>query len=176
MSKDKILLNEDIRFSEVRCISDSGEQHGIISSKEALKIAQSKGLDLVAIAPDAKPPVVKIMDYGKFKYQQEKKVKEAKKKQKVIDIKELKLTAKTAINDINFKVKQALSFLEAGKHVRFKVFLRGREMGNPDAGVDILEQIKQMIIEQAKIEKDIYRDSRFVTMYVVPINEKKKND
>ncbi|MGP1561002.1 MAG: translation initiation factor IF-3 [Helicobacteraceae bacterium] len=175
MSKDRVLLNEDIRFAEVRCVSDAGEQHGIISSREALRLAKEAGLDLVVISADAKPPVVKIMDYGKFKYQQEKKAKEAKKKQKVIDVKELKLTAKTALNDINFKVKHAIEFLEEGKHVRFKVFLKGREMGNANAGVDVLQQIKQMLENYAKIEKDIFRDGRFITMYVVPINEKKKN-
>ncbi|HEG2386109.1 TPA: translation initiation factor IF-3, partial [Campylobacter jejuni] len=129
MSKEKeVLLNEEIRADEIRCIGDDGKAYGIISSDEALEIANRLGLDLVMIAADAKPPVCKIMDYGKFRYQQEKKQKEAKKKQKVIDIKEIKLSVKIAQNDINYKVKHALEFLEQGKHVRFRVFLKGREM------------------------------------------------
>ncbi|EEU8884084.1 translation initiation factor IF-3, partial [Campylobacter jejuni] len=132
MSKEKeVLLNEEIRADEIRCVGDDGKVYGIISSDEALEIANRLGLDLVMIAADAKPPVCKIMDYGKFRYQQEKKQKEAKKKQKVIDIKEIKLSVKIAQNDINYKVKHALEFLEQGKHVRFRVFLKGREMATP---------------------------------------------
>ncbi|ELK8564748.1 translation initiation factor IF-3, partial [Campylobacter jejuni] len=135
MSKEKeVLLNEEIRADEIRCVGDDGKVYGIISSDEALEIANRLGLDLVMIAADAKPPVCKIMDYGKFRYQQEKKQKEAKKKQKVIDIKEIKLSVKIAQNDINYKVKHALEFLEQGKHVRFRVFLKGREMATPEAG------------------------------------------
>ena len=135
MSREKeVLLNEEIRANELRCIGDDGKVYGIISADEALGIANRLGLDLVLIAPDAKPPVAKIMDYGKFRYQQEKKQKEAKKKQKVIDIKEIKLSVKIAQNDINYKVKHALEFLEQGKHVKFRVFLKGREMSNPESG------------------------------------------
>ena len=102
-------------------VGEEGEQHGIITPAEALKIANEKGLDLVLISADAKPPVCKIMDYSKFKYQQAKKAKEAKKKQIVIEIKEIKLSPKIAQNDINYKVKHAREFLEAKKHVRFRV-------------------------------------------------------
>ena len=139
MSKDKIYLNEDIRANQVRCIGDDGTQYGIISKTEALEIASKMGLDLVLIAPDATPPVCKIMDYGKFKYQQEKRQKEAKKKQKIIEIKEIKLSAKTAQNDLNYKVKHALEFISEGKHVKFRVFLKGREMNTPEIGIKMLE-------------------------------------
>ena len=106
MSKEKdVLLNEEIRAGELRCVGDDGEVFGILSREEALKLAEKKGLDLVLISPEAKPPVAKIMDFGKFRYQQEKKQKEAKKKQKVIDIKEIKLSVKIAQNDINYKAK-----------------------------------------------------------------------
>ena len=106
MSKDKeVYLNDEIRASEVRCVGDDGTAYGVISRDEALDIANKMGLDLVLIAADAKPPVCKIMDYGKFRYQQEKKQKEAKKKQKVIEIKEIKLSAKIAQNDINYKMR-----------------------------------------------------------------------
>ena len=169
------LLNEQIRFDEVRCIGDDGTQYGLISSREALAIAVEKEEDLVLIAPDAKPPVVKIMDYGKFRYQQEKKAKEAKKKQKIIDVKEIKLTAKIAQNDVNYKVKHAIEFLEAEKHVKFRVFLKGREMANPEVGVKVLEAVKPMIEEFGNVEQEPKLDGRYVNMYVVPKKEKKKN-
>ena len=126
MSKDKrkddVIMNEMITAKEVRCTSDEGTNYGIISTNEALKLADELGLDLVLIAPDGKPPVAKIMDYGKFRYQQEKKKKEAKKNQKVIVIKEIKLSVKIAENDVNYKVKHAREFLEEGNHVKFRVF------------------------------------------------------
>ena len=128
MSKDKrkddVIMNEMITAKEVRCTSDEGTNYGIISTNEALKLADELGLDLVLIAPDGKPPVAKIMDYGKFRYQQEKKKKEAKKNQKVIVIKEIKLSVKIAENDVNYKVKHAREFLEEGNHVKFRVFLK----------------------------------------------------
>lgn len=173
-NKNTTLLNERINLPEVRCMSDDGTQHGIISSDEALKIAQDEGLDLVLIAPDAKPPVVKIMDYGKFKYQQEKKAKEAKKKQVKIDVKEIKLTVKIAQNDLNYKVKHALEFLSQGKHVKFRVFLRGREMGNPEAGVEVLNHVMEMVGEAGVIDKKPHLEGRFVNMYVLPPKTEKK--
>ncbi|EMO1678281.1 translation initiation factor IF-3 [Campylobacter upsaliensis] len=169
MSREKeVLLNEEIRANELRCIGDDGKVYGIISTDEALGIANRLGLDLVLIAPDAKPPVAKIMDYGKFRYQQEKKQKEAKKKQKVIDIKEIKLSVKIAQNDINYKVKHALEFLEQGKHVKFRVFLKGREMSNPEAGVALLEKIWQSIEDKANRDKEPLFEGRYVNMLVTP--------
>ncbi|HAA1523892.1 translation initiation factor IF-3 [Campylobacter jejuni] len=169
MSKEKeILLNEEIRADEIRCVGDDGKVYGIISSDEALEIANRLGLDLVMIAADAKPPVCKIMDYGKFRYQQEKKQKEAKKKQKVIDIKEIKLSVKIAQNDINYKVKHALEFLEQGKHVRFRVFLKGREMATPEAGVTLLEKIWILIENKANRDKEPNFEGRYVNMLVTP--------
>ncbi|QKG28417.1 translation initiation factor IF-3 [Campylobacter sp. RM16187] len=168
MSKEEVLLNEDIRASEVRCVGDDGTSYGVISRDEALKIAEKKGLDLVLIAPDAKPPVCKIMDYGKFRYQQEKKQKEAKKKQKVIDVKEIKLSVKIAQNDINYKVKHALEFLEEGKHVKFRVFLKGREMAAPEAGVVMLEKVWEMIKEAGNRDKEPMIEGRYVNMLVTP--------
>ena len=142
MSREKeVFLNEDIPASEVRCIGDNGEVYGIISKAQALQIAEREGVDLVLIAPDAKPPVCKVMNYSKFRYQQEKKLKEAKKKQKIIEIKEIKLSAKIAQNDINYKVKHAKEFLSSGKHVKLRVFLKGREMSSPEIGVNLLNKI-----------------------------------
>ena len=169
MSKNKeVQLNHEIRANEVRCLGDDGTQYGIISRNEALNLSDEQGLDLVLIAPDAKPPVCKIMDYGKFKYQEEKKRKEAKKKQKVIDVKEIKLSVKIADNDISYKIKHAREFLEAGKHVKFRVFLRGREMANPDAGVAVLEKIWPMVEDLAVREKPPKLEGRYVNMPTTP--------
>ena len=161
MSKD-IYLNEEIRADEVRCIGDDGQVYGIISKDEALQIAQREGLDLVLIAPDAKPPVCKIMDYGKFRYQQEKKQKEAKKKQKAIEIKEIKLSVKIAQNDINVKVKHVKEFIDDGKHVRFRVFLKGREMNSPETGVVLLNKIYEQIQDFCSREKEPIFEGRYV--------------
>ena len=169
MSKKKeVQLNHEIRANEVRCLGDDGTQYGIISRNEALAQAEELGLDLVLIAPDAKPPVCKIMDYGKFKYQEEKKKKEAKKKQKVIEVKEIKLSVKIADNDISYKIKHAREFLEAGKHVKFRVFLRGREMANPEAGVAVLERVWPMVEDIAMRDKPPKLEGRHVNMLVVP--------
>lgn len=169
MSKDKeVYLNDEIRASEVRCVGDDGTTYGVISKDEALNIANKMGLDLVLIAADAKPPVCKIMDYGKFRYQQEKKQKEAKKKQKVIEIKEIKLSAKIAQNDINYKIKHAQEFLSEGKYVKFRVFLKGREMTAPEIGVSLLEKIWDMVQEYADRDKAPILEGRYVNMLVTP--------
>ncbi|MDZ7817801.1 MAG: translation initiation factor IF-3 [Aliarcobacter sp.] len=161
-------MNEMITAKEVRCTSDEGTNYGIISTNEALKIADELGLDLVLIAPDGKPPVAKIMDYGKFRYQQEKKKKEAKKNQKVIVVKEIKLSVKIAENDINYKVKHAREFLEEGNHVKFRVFLKGREMANPQAGVDVLNKVWPMIEDLAVMDKEPKLEGRYVNMMALP--------
>jgi len=167
-NKKEVMLNHEIRANEVRCLGDDGTQYGIISRNAALAQAEELGLDLVLIAPDAKPPVCKIMDYGKFRYQEEKKKKEAKKKQKVIEVKEIKLSVKIADNDINYKIKHAREFLEAGKHVKFRVFLRGREMANPEAGVAVLERVWPMVEDIAVREKPPKLEGRYVNMPTTP--------
>ncbi len=172
-----MLLNGDINFKEVRCVGDDGEVYGIISSKEALKIAQNLGLDLVLISASAKPPVCKVMDYNKFRYQNEKKIKEAKKKQKQIEIKEIKLSTQIAQNDINYKVKHAREFIEANKHVKFKVVLRGRESQNSKAGLDVLLRVQTMMQDLANPEKEPKTEGRFVSwMFVPKAKEAPKNE
>ena len=172
MSKDKrkddVIMNEMITVKEVRCTSDEGTNYGIISTADAIKLADEMGLDLVLIAPDAKPPVAKIMDYGKFRYQQEKKKKEAKKNQKVIVVKEIKLSVKIAENDINYKVKHAREFLEEGNHVKFRVFLKGREMANPQSGIDVLNKIWPMIEDIAIMDKEPKLEGRYVNLMALP--------
>lgn len=152
--KSDVIMNEDITAKELRCTSDSGENYGIIPTAQALALADEAGLDLVLIAADANPPVAKIMDYSKFKYQQEKKKKEAKKNQKIVVVKEIKLSVKIADNDINYKVKHAIEFLEEGNHVKFRVFLKGREMANPEAGIEVLRRVWAMIEDIAIMDKE----------------------
>jgi len=169
-----VLLNEAIRAKELRVISEDKGQIGILSRDEALKIAEEEGLDLVLISPEANPPVAKIMDYGKYKYQQEKKKKEAKKKQKKIDVKEVKFSCKIAQNDIDYKVKHAREFLEKDKHVKLRVFLKGREMSTPELGVEVLNRIWPMLEDIATLEKPPTQEGRYISMYVVPKKDKKK--
>lgn len=168
MSKEELLLNEEIDFKEVRCIGDDGEVFGLISSAEAQKIANSRGLDLVLISPNATPPVCKVMDYGKYRYQAEKKLKEAKKKQKQIDIKEIKLSTQIAQNDINYKVKHAREFIDEGKHVKFKVVLKGRENSDPKVGLVVLERVSVMMDDIATPEKEPKTEGRYVSWLFVP--------
>lgn len=163
-----MLINEEIRFDEVRCVGDNGEVYGVMSSSKALEIAVEKDLDLVLISPNAKPPVCKVMDYGKFRYHQEKRQKEAKKKQKQIDIKEIKLSTQIAQNDINYKVKHAREFITEGKHVRFKVFLKQREMNIQDAGIDTLKKVAAMIEDIATAEKEPKIEGRYLSVLYVP--------
>ncbi|MGL2374795.1 translation initiation factor IF-3 [Helicobacter pylori] len=177
MSRNEVLLNGDINFKEVRCVGDNGEVYGIISSKEALNIAQNLGLDLVLISANAKPPVCKVMDYNKFRYQNEKKIKEAKKKQKQIEIKEIKLSTQIAQNDINYKVKHAREFIESNKHVKFKVVLKGRESQNSKAGLDVLFRVQTMMQDLANPEKEPKIEGRFVSwMFVPKAKEAPKNE
>ena len=168
---DDVIMNDAIRAHELRVLSDDGEQLGIISKDEALEIAEEKGLDLVLMSPNAKPPVAKVMDYGKHKYEQEKKKKEARKKQKTIDVKEVKFSCKIADNDIAYKVKHAREFLEKGKHVKLRVFLRGREMANPEWGVDVLNRVWPMLEDVGNLESKPHQEGRYINMYVTPIKK-----
>ncbi len=169
-----VIMNDAIRAKELRVISDEKGQLGIMSRDEALALAEEEGLDLVLISPDAKPPVAKIMDYSKYKYQQEKKKKEARKNQKKIDVKEVKFSCKIAQNDIDYKVKHAREFLEKDKHVKLRVFLKGREMATPELGVEVLNQIWPMLEDIGTLEKPPTQEGRYISMYVVPKKDKKK--
>ena len=169
--KDDVIMNESIRATELRLLGDDGTQYGIIPRADALRIAEEKGLDLVLVSPDAKPPVAKVMDYGKHKYEIEKKKKEAKKNQKKIEVKEVKFSCKIADNDINYKVKHAREFLEKGKHVKLRVFLRGREMANPELGIEVLKRVWPMLEDVGNLEKDAHQEGRYINMYVTPIKK-----
>ncbi len=161
-------MNDDIRVPEVRCVVDGGEALGIVSTDVAMDKANELGLDLVLISPDAKPPVAKIMDYGKFKYQEEKKKKEQRKNQVKIEVKEIKLSVKIADNDISYKVKHAREFLEAGKHVKFRVFLRGREMAHPEAAKEVLLRVWPMVEDLGTMDKPPRLEGRYFNMLVLP--------
>ncbi len=161
-------MNDDIRVDELRCNIDGGESLGIISTDEAMSKANELSLDLVLIAPNAKPPVAKIMDYGKYKYQEEKKLKEQRKNQVKIVVKEIKLSVKIAENDIAYKVKHAREFLEKGYHVKFRVFLRGREMAHPEAGKEVLLRVWPMVEDIAVMDKPPKFEGRYFNMYVTP--------
>jgi len=169
---DGVIMNDAIRARELRVIGENKENYGIISREDALTLAEEQGLDLVLLSPDANPPVAKIMDYGKHKYQLEKKKKEAKKNQKKIDVKEVKFSCKIADNDIAYKVKHAREFLEKGKHVKLRVFLRGREMSTPEQGVEVLNRVWPMLEDVATLEKAPHQEGRYINMYVVPKRDK----
>jgi len=172
--QDNVIMNDDIRVPDVRCNIDGGESLGIIPIDEAMQKANDMGLDLVLIAPQANPPVAKIMDYGKYKYQAEKKLKEQRKNQTKIDVKEIKLSVKIAQNDIDYKVKHAREFLSKGKHVKFRVFLKGREMAHPEAAKEVLERVWPMVEDIADMDKPPKFEGRYYNMLVVPKKETKK--
>jgi translation initiation factor IF-3 len=166
---DRVIMNDDINVPQLRCNIDGDESLGIISLDEAMNKANELGLDLVLIAPNAKPPVAKIMDYGKYKYQEEKKLKEQRKNQTRIDVKEIKLSVKIAENDVNYKVKHARDFLAQGKHVKFRVFLKGREMAHPEAAKEVLMRVWPMVEDVAVMEKEPAFEGRYYNMLVIPI-------
>ena len=158
------LINEQIRDKEVRLIGEDGEQLGIMSSKEALALADEAGLDLVKIAPTAKPPVCKIIDYGKFRYEQTRKEKEAKKKQKIIELKEVRLSPNIDSNDLKTKATSARKFLEKGDKVKVTLRFRGREMAHMNQSKHILDDFAQSLEDVAVIEKPAKVEGRSMTM------------
>jgi translation initiation factor IF-3 len=176
MSKEKIYINEDtVDFTDrVRLIGGNGEQLGVVDSSKALEIAYNDGLDLVLVAPNANPPVAKVMDYGKYKYEQERKKKEAKKKQVKIEVKEIKFTSKIQENDINYKVKHIREFLDKGKHVKLRVFLRGRELATPEKGFEVINRVWEMIDDVAEKQSDPKLEGNYINLLVTPVKKKTK--
>ena len=158
------MINEQIRDREVRLIGENGELIGIMSAKEAYKLAQEAELDLVKIAPTAKPPVCKIIDYGKYKYELARKEKEAKKKQKVIEIKEVRLSPNIEDNDLNTKVSAAKKFLEKGNKVKVTLRFRGREMAHMASSKHMLDDFAKMLEEVAVVEKPAKVEGRSMTL------------
>lgn len=161
-----LMINEQIRDKEIRLIGENGEQLGIMSARDAMKMAEDAGLDLVKIAPTAKPPVCKIVDYGKYKYEQIRKEKEAKKKQKVIEIKEIRLSPNIDTNDLNTKINAARKFLTKGDKVKITLRFRGREMAHMNSSKHILDDFAQSLSDIAVIEKAPKVEGRSMTMFL----------
>lgn len=162
-------INEQIRDREVRVISSTGEQLGIMSAKDALKKAEEKNLDLVKIAPTAKPPVCKIMDYGKYRFEQAKREKEARKNQKVVEIKEIRLSLNIDTHDFQTKVNHAEKFLKAGNKVKVSIRFRGREMAHPELGLTSMEKFAEACSEFSSIEKPAKLEGRQMLMFLAPV-------
>ena len=161
-------LNEEIRDKEIRLIGDTGEQLGIMSADEALRIAEERGLDLVKISPQAQPPVCKLMNYGKFKFEQSKREKEAKKNQHVVEIKEIRMSPGIDVGDFNTKLKNAQKFLADGNRVKVSVRFRGREMAHTEIGRDLLTKFAEQCAEVATMEKAAKMEGRSMTMFLSP--------
>lgn len=162
----ELMINEQIRDKEVRLIGEDGEQLGVMSAREAQRLAEEAGLDLVKIAPTAKPPVCKIVDYGKFKYEQARKEKEAKKKQKIIEIKEIRLSPNIDTNDLNTKVNAARKFLTKGDKVKITLRFRGREMAHMNNSKHILDDFAASLSDIAVVEKAPKVEGRSMTMFL----------
>ncbi len=161
-------LNEDIRDSEIRLIGSTGEQLGIMSAAQAQKIADEQGLDLVKISPQATPPVCKLMDYGKFRFEQGKREKEAKKNQHVVEIKEIRMSPGIDVGDFNTKLKNAQKFLADGNRVKVSVRFRGREMAHTDIGKDLLVRFAEQCAEVATLDKEPKMEGRSMSIFLSP--------
>ncbi len=166
ISKETQQINSEIKDREVRLISATGEQLGIMSSKEALKIAEDSNLDLVKIAPQAKPPVCKVMDYGKFRFEKAKREKEARKNQKVIETKEIRLSLNIDVHDFNTKVNHAKKFLSGGNKVKVSIRLRGREMGHPELGEATMKRFAEALSEEGTVDKQPKLEGRQILMFM----------
>lgn len=164
----ELMINEEIRDKEVRLIDENGEQLGVVSGKEALSLAMEKNLDLVKIAPQSKPPVCKIMNYGKYRFDQMKKEKEAKKKQKTMEIKEVRLSPNIDEHDLNTKLKNAAKFLEKGDKVKVSVRFRGREMTHTEIGREVLNQFAEGISDVGAVDKAPKMEGRSMVMFLMP--------
>ena len=165
-------INEEITDKEVRLISNDGEQLGIVSAAQAQKLAAEKNLDLVKIAPQAKPPVCKIMDYGKYRFEQSKREKEAKKNQRVIEIKEIRLSPNIDVHDFDTKVGHARKFLSAGNKTKVSIRFRGREMTHTDLGLTIMAQFAEKCADIASVEKRAKLEGRQMLMFLAPKSAK----
>jgi len=165
-------LNEEIIDKEIRLIGADGAQLGIVSAAEANQMAEEQGLDLVKISPNAVPPVCKIMDYSKFCYDQKKREKDAKKNQKVVELKEIRMSPSIDTNDLNTKIKSAMKFLADGNRVKVSVRFRGREMAHTDLGEKLLVQFAEACTEVATLEKNPKLEGRFMAMFLTPKTNK----
>ena len=167
-SRDGPRVNEEIRVPQVRLIDEAGEMQGVMSARDALSRAYAAGLDLLEISPNADPPVCKILDFGKFKYEQQKKRNEAKKKQKIVEIKEVKVRPNIDENDYQVKMRAMKSFIDEGDKVKITLRFRGREMAHQDIGVRVLERIRDELEAQTKVEQMPRMENRQMVMVLAP--------
>lgn len=171
IAKD-IMVNDGIRAKEVRLISADGEQLGVKSKVEALRIAESANLDLVLVAPTAKPPVAKVMDHGKFRFEQQKKEREARKNQKIINVKEVRLSPTIDVNDFNTKLRNARKFLEKGDKVKASIRFKGRAITHKEIGHKVLTRLADETEDLATVESKPKMDGRSMFMLLAPKNDK----
>jgi translation initiation factor IF-3 len=172
ISAKELLINEEIKLKEVRVVGDDGEAIGIMSSEAALKIAYDQGYDLVLMAPQATPPVCRIMDYGKFRFERDKKEKEAKKKQQVVELKEIQLSCRIDTHDFETKVRHAQKFLESGNKVRVVMRFKGREMSHVSIGQEIMAKFQEACSQVGTVDKVPVLDGRLMSMVVSPVKQK----
>ena len=164
------MINEQIRDKEIRLIGENGEQLGIMSAREAMKLAEEAELDLVKIAPTAKPPVCKIIDYGKYRYEMARKEKEARKNQKIVALKEVRLSPSIDDHDFQTKARNAIKFLTAGDKVKVSVRFRGRELHHATLGEEILKKFAETVSEVGSVDKLPKLEGRSMTMFILPKN------
>jgi len=168
ISNKELLINEEIREKELRVIGSDGSQLGIMSSVQALKLAVESNLDLVMISPNATPPVCKIMDYGKYRFEQARREKEKRKNQKIVDVKEVRLSLNIDTHDFNTKLNHALKFLSKGDKVKVSVKFRGRELGHPELGTEIMNRFSEACAQAAIVEKKPKLEGRNMLMFLAP--------
>ena len=167
-AKDKVIFNEKIRSREVRLIDHTGKNHGVISTRDALRMAEDANLDLVLVSPNQEPPVAKILDYGKYKYELDKRAKEAKKKQHTIEIKEIKVRYKIDTHDYEVRLKNIRKFISQGNKVKIVVMLRGREMQHSNLAFDLTKRFMTDLENDVTVEKAPALEGRNVTLWVIP--------
>ena len=172
ISNKELAINEAIKFKEVRVIGEDGTQLGIMSTEQAIKIAYERDLDLVNISPNATPPVCKIMNYGKYRFEQSKKEKEVRKNQKIIEVKEIRLGLGIDVHDFETKGNQAIKFLKSGNKVKVSIRFRGRELGHPEIGLDTMARFASYCEEYATVEKAAKMEGRNMLMFLAPKSAK----
>lgn len=166
ISTKELLINEEINGKEIRVIGDDGAQLGIMSSKDAQKLANQKNLDLVMIAPQATPPVCRIMDYGKYRFEQAKREKEARKNQHVVEVKEIRMSLNIDTHDFNTKVNNAIKFLKGGDKVKVSIRYRGREMAHPELGNGLIQRFAEQCAEYGVVDKQPKMEGRSLAMFL----------
>ncbi len=172
MAPKDLRINEAIRVREVRLIDDEGEQKGIIPTVEALNMARESGMDLVEVAPQAKPPVCKILDYGKHKFDTEKRTRDSKKKQRQVKLKEIRMQPKIEVHDLQFKTKHVQEFLDEGSKVKVTIRFRGRELAHTELGRGVLERVLEMLDRSYSLDSPPRMEGRFMSMIISPKGKK----